>query len=786
MPATKRATMKIKKLPSAAVGYPRFKPGKARRSSPFALTSHTRARDALEFGLALEEPGFNIFVLGDERSGRMTATLDFLETVAANKQPQDDWVYLNNFRHTNQPIPLRLPAGQGRTFYNEMTQMIAHLQSALKTTFQSKEFQAQIKAKSDDAQSGITQQFAAIQEEAQACGLELARDDKGQITIKRQSPQDSKGEPEKPNNAEEHIAAIDQKLGEKMSLIAKDASEQQNALAAWINDFSRSLGDQVIAPHVDTLNRTYGDYAGFARWLTALRADLLDHLELFITNPSQNSGDATPPTSNETPERRYAVNLFVEQSEDDQSGAILEANPTYENLFGRIEYEQAGGQLQTDYKMLQAGSLHRANGGILVLRAEAIAADQHLWNALKGALRDGEIRIEEIHRANSVPVAGAPQPKPIPLDIKVIIVGAPQWYYSFFSSDPDFQTYFKIKADIDSDMPATPANVACYAALIDKIASDYGNVRLKPDARTLLLGEAARMASHREKLSARFEDIADILREALPADLGAKAHTLTRDAVADAINNKRHRNARIEERIQETISSGMVAVKTKGTATGQINALTVRDMGDHSFGAPARITARASVGRRGAINIERDVELGGPIQQKGMMVLQGYLAGRFAQDMPVSFDCSVTFEQSYGGVEGDSASMAELLAILSDLADAPLRQDLAITGSVDQFGNSQAIGGATQKIEGFYQTCLNQGGLSGTQGVIVPASNISRIVLRQDIAGAVTAKKFYIYAMRTVEEAAELFTGLPAKTLFKQVTAKLEQYDQILAERDIK
>jgi len=780
------ATTKIKKLPATAAGYPRFKPSKARHSSPFALTSHARARDALEFGLALEEPGFNIFILGDERSGRMTATLEFLETVAANQPAPDDWVYLNNFRHTNQPIPLRLPAAKGRRFYNDMTQLIAQLRSALKETFQGKDFQAQIKAKSDEAQSGITQQFAAIQEEAQAYGLELARDDQGQVTIKRQSPQDSGNEPEKSNDADEHIAAIGQKLGEKMSVIAKQAGEQQNALAAWINEFSRNLGDQVIAPHVDTLSQNYGDYAGFARWLTALRADLLDHLELFIAGAPQNSEGPASTASQETPERRYAVNLFVEQGEDEQSDVILEANPTYETLFGRIEYEQVGGQLQTDYRMLQAGSLHRANGGILVLRAEAIAADQQLWNALKGALRDGEIRIEEIHRTNTVPVAGAPQPKPIPLDVKVIIVGAPQWYYSFFSGDPNFQTYFKVKADIDSDMPATPANVACYAALINKIASEYGDVRIKPDALSLLLGEAARLAGHREKLSAHFEDIADIMREALPPDLSTGRHTLTRDAVAAAIDNKRCRNSRIEDRIQENISGGLVAITPTGTATGQINALTVRDQGDYSFGAPARITARASVGRRGAINIERDVELGGPIQQKGMMVLQGFLAGRFAQSMPVSFDCSVTFEQSYGGVEGDSASMAELLAILSDLAGVPLRQDLAITGSVDQFGKAQAIGGATQKIGGFYRTCVEHGRLTGTQGVIVPASNVLHIVLREEIAAVVTAKKFHLYAMRSVEEAAELLTGIPAKKLFELVMTKLVKYDQILNDSDRK
>ena len=814
------AATKIKKLSASAVGYPRFKRGKASKKtegkhgncSPFTLSSHERAREALMFGLSLDDSGFNIFVLGDESSGRMTSTLQFLESYVADKPKPDDWVYLNNFRHPNQPLPFRLPTGHGRNLYNDINRLITQLRPALKEAFQSDEFQSQIKMKSDQAQSGIAQQFAALQEEARTHDLELGRSPEGQMTIIRRpkpeqgskqdgdnkligTPQGTKqGTPPgtqtgtqpspSPEVSDEQLATIGQELSEKMASIAKEANKRQTEFAAWADEYSRNLGDQVIGPYLDTLNKTYGKYAGFSRWLTELRTDLLDHLKLFFAELSEAGEEGPSPLI--TPERRYAVNLFVEHDKSEHTNVVLEANPTYENLFGRIEYEQVDGHLLANYQSLQAGSLHRANGGILVVRAEALAADGHVWTALKRALRDRSIRIEEIHRAVGVPVAGSPQPEPIPLHVNVVIVGSPQWYYTFFSADPEFKAYFKIKADIDSDMEANPSNLHCYAYLIENIAATYGDIRIKTDALTLLLGEAARMAAHREKLSARYEVIADIVRESLPTNLGPNRYKVTREDVSKAFANRRRRNSRIEDRIQDVITEGLVNITTSGTAVGQINALTVRDTGDYVFGAPARITARASVGRRGAINIERDVELGGPIQQKGMMVLQGYLAGRFAQTMPVSFDCSVTFEQSYGGVEGDSASMAELLAILSDLADAPLRQDLAITGSVDQFGKAQAIGGAIQKIEGFYRVCVESGGLSGNQGVIVPFSNISQIILRDDIAKAVAKNKFHIYAMRTVEEAATLFTGLPAATLFKRVMTKLETYDKILAVRDIK
>ena len=519
-----------------------------------------------------------------------------------------------------------------------------------------------------------------------------------------------------------------------------------------------------------------------------MRNDVLENLHLF-------SAGEQPGIRRELPEDRYTVNLFVDHSDDPNPGVLLEANPTYENLFGRMEYRPAEGGLYTDFTMLRAGSVHRANGGILVIRADALARNPISWEFLKGALRDGESRIEELQRNGAVPLAGAPRPKPVPLDLKVVIVGAPRFYYAFFSIDPEYQTYFKVKADIDADMDTTPENIASYAALIRQIAQDHRKFDCDDAAVQRLIGMATRWASSREKLTARFEIVEDVVVEAVELAIKAGQESVTEAIVVQAIENRRRRNARIEDRMQESITDGQVMIATTGRTVGQVNGLTVRDLGDHAFGGPSRITARASAGRLGVINIERQVALGGPIQQKGVMVLQGFLSGRFARRFPLSFNCSITFEQNYGGVEGDSASMAEVLAILSDLSGIPLRQDIGITGSMNQRGDAQAIGGAHHKIEGFFRCCLEAGDLTGEQGVVVPRANEKNLILRDDVSDAVATEKFHIWSVETIEEAVELFMDMPvgeadadgrfpADTVYGRVQVELEAFDRALYERE--
>lgn len=780
--------MSARRLSAAAVTLPVLDAGSDTDGDVFKLSSHRRARAALEFGLNVTDPGFNIFVVGEDRSGRMTATMGFLKAFVENKPPPDDWIYLNNFRRPHRPRPLSLPAGVGRSFRDRMVLLVRQIREALSGAFSGEAYQSAVRAESEKLQQAIGVEIEALRAEARQHGLDIVQTREGATVV----PIDDSGKPANLDafspEEQDRLQEKAREVGGRLNEINRRAAGQQADLGERVMEITRGTADGVVDVHFDAVRNEFSGYAGVVRWLVELRNDVLENLHLF------GSGDPSEPRR-ELPEDRYAVNLFVDHSDDRNPGVLLEANPTYENLFGRIEYRPAEGSLETHFTMLRAGAVHRANGGILVLRADAIARNPVSWEFLKAALRDGEIRIEEMQRNNSIPLAGAPRPKPVPLDMQVVIVGAPRLYYAFFSIDPEFQTYFKVKADIDPDMEASAENVATYGGLIRKIARDHREYACEDEAVQHLLGMAARWAGNREKLTARFEIIEDVVTEAVELALDNGAKTVTAENVRQAIDARRRRNARVEDRMQEAISDGQVLIATTGRTVGQINGLTVRDLGDHAFGGPARITARASAGRHGVINIERQVALGGPIQQKGVLVLQGFLSGRFARRFPLSFDCSITFEQNYGGVEGDSASLAEILAILSDLSGIPLRQDIAITGSMNQRGDAQAIGGAHHKIEGYFRCCVEAGGLTGEQGAVVPHSNERNLVLREDVADAVADGRFHIWSVATVEEAAELFMDMPAgepdskgrypvDTIYGRVQAELEAFDRALYERE--
>jgi predicted ATP-dependent protease len=782
--------MTAKLLSAADISLPSYDVGFRAGGGIFSLSSHARAREALEFGLGVTDPGFNIFVVGEDRSGRMTATLSYLERHLDGRPPPNDWIYINNFRRQHRPRALPLPAGVGRQFRDRMASLVKQLREALTASLGGEDYQDKIRKEKELLQGAVKVGIDALRVEAQQSGLDIVQTQQGHMVAALGPDGKPAAIEDFPGSDQERLREAGRAINAKLAQINRRAIREQASLGARLSEIGRQTADDAISVCMDDVQAEFAEYRGLARWLVEMRADVLDNLDLFLpTKPKDGAPNRL------APEHNYAVNLFVDHSDDKSSSLVLEANPTYENLFGRIEYHPAEGGLVTDFTMIRAGSVHRANGGMLVLRAEALARNPTSWDFLKGALRDGEIRIEEPHRAGSVPLAGAPRPKAIALDIKVVIVGAPRWYYTFFSVDPDFQTYFKVKADIDADMESTPANLACYAALIRTIAHDHRQVSCDDAAVQRLLGMAARWAEHREKLTARFEILEDVVTEAAEIVHEQGGDVVTEEIVIQASEHRRRRNARVEDRMQRSISEGTVMIDTSGEAVGQINALTVRDLGDHAFGGPSRVTARASVGRLGVINVERHVALGGPIQQKGVMVLQGYLAGCFAKRFPLSFNCSITFEQNYGGVEGDSASLAELVAILSDLSGAPLRQDIAITGSVNQRGESQAIGGAHHKIEGFFRSCVEGDGLTGNQGVVIPAANEKNLILRDEVAAAVAEGTFHIWSAANIDDAVALYTGLEAgqpddnggyspNSVYGQVMARLAEYDAILFERE--
>ncbi|MGH6948160.1 MAG: Lon protease family protein [Kiloniellales bacterium] len=773
------------------LGLPRFEVGPSEEGDVFSLSSHVRAREALEFGLTIQEPGFNIFVLGEDRSGRMTSTLAFLETMAEKRPRQSDWIYLANFRHPDRPKPYRLPAGVGRRFRDRMALLVPRLREALTEAFGTEGYQTKVRSRDESHRREVGDRIEALRHEAQSIGLDIAKTHQGALVIAAPTDSGMTGLGELPAEQRDALGEAGETLVRRLNEINRWAQEQQGRLVAWLADLNRQVADQAVSALFEAVMAEFSAHGGLARWLTEAKNDAVESYYIFL--PSEQPEEET---EGGPPERRYAVNLLVDHGDDPHATVVLEANPTYDNLFGRLDYRQTGGLLTTDFTLIRAGSLHRANGGFLVLRAEALAQNTEVWKALKSVLRDREIRIESQHDSGgSGTVAGSPRPKPVPLAIKVVVVGAPRWYYAFFSADPDFQTYFKVKADIDSDMEATPHNLACYGALIQGMAARHGGRVCSPEALQYLLGVAARWAGRRERLTARFELIEDLLSEAIAVGHDNPEEPISAAAVAEALDNRRKRNARVEDRMQESISKGTVMIDTKGAVIGQVNALVVRDLGDHAFGAPVRITARNTLGRRGIINIERDTELGGPIQHKGVMVLQGFLGGHFARQTPLSFNCSITFEQSYGAVEGDSAMLAELLAVLSDLAQAPLRQDLAVTGSLNQRGQVQAVGGIHNKVEGFFRTCRDKGPLTGSQGVLIPAINAVDLVLRQEVIDAVAERRFHIYPVATVEAAIGLMTGLvagtadsggnyPRDSFYGRVMGEIDRFDRILLERE--
>jgi predicted ATP-dependent protease len=777
-----------RELTAVEVALPHFDVTPAPRAQAFDLSSHALAREALSFGLNAPGTDYNVYVLGPDRSGRMTATREFVEAWAMRRPVGDDWIYVFDFDAPATPRPIRLPAGAGRQLQQTVQELLPALARELASAFSSEAYQRQVQSLKSGGESALQARMQALDESAQKAGLTILPTPQGAMiaAIGRD------GTPV-PLNAvapteRRELEERGRELMEAMAEINRDAARFQRQLFETVRALNRDVAARAVEGLLSGLSERFGALHGLGEWLKRFREDVIDHHEMFVAAEAGTSEPRAPRL-----EGRYGVNVLVDRSRETHPAVVCEHNPTYENLFGFIEYRQLpGGGLDTDVTLIRPGALHRANGGVLILRAEPLVADPVLWTYLKGALRDAEVRIEEFYRAGSPPLAGAPKPVPVPLDINVVIVGAPQWYYAFFALDPDFQVYFKVKAEIEPTADATPANLAVYGGLIHAVARLHG-VELGGDATARLLGMAARWAEHRTRLTSRFEVVADVLIEAAKQNPG---ETLTAEHVRRAVDTRRDRNGQIEARVQRAIGDGMILIETRGHEVGQINGLTVQFLGDHTFGAPARITARSSVGRRGVINIERLVAMSGPIAQKGSMVLQGLLMRRFAHRFPLSFDCSVTFEQMYSGIEGDSATMAEYIAIVSELADVPLRQDLAITGSINQLGDAQVIGGVHHKVEGFFRACLSTGGHSGTQGVILPTANAVNLVLRDEVSDAVGAGQFHLYTVDRVEEAIALFTGMaagemdargtyPDDTVYGRVQAKLARFDATLRERGI-
>lgn len=746
----------MRALHAAEITIPRHR-WEAGGEDAFALSSHARARAALDLALSIHAPGFNVYVLGEERTGRMSATVAYLSAICTKERSKRcDWIYLQNFREKRQPLAFGLKVGDGARFADALRRYVGRLRTMLIAALESESHRERVGHLYRAVDEQVRDKQAALARAAEAAGFTLEESAEGV----RLAPAGGDGA--------ERERARDRLSGE-LDQLEREAGRLRAAADAEALALDRQTLAGLIEGEVADFAAPFESYPALSEWIDGLTEEMIRDVRNL----------ARPLANEERLPVKYSTNLLVDHSRDDEC-VILEPNPTYENLFGFIEYRRVEGVSETDLLLIRPGALHRANGSVLVLRAEALAKDETVWTYLKAALRDRAIRIEEPHRTGGMPLVGTPKPSPIPLDAKIVIVGSPDTYYRFFCVDPDFKTYFKIKADIDPDMPAIAANLDILGSLFDRMAARQG-VLCTPDAISLLLGLSSRAAMRRDALSSRFELIEDLLHEA--GRLVPPGARLGPDAVMSAWQARYRREARGEERFRLSVRRRHVAITTSGAVVGQINALTVRDLGDSHFGRPSRVTARASVGHRGVINIERITELGGRTQQKGALVAEGYLRGTFARRHPISFDCSITFEQSYGNIEGDSASVAELVAIISALSGLPVRQELAVTGSFNQLGEAQAVGDVIEKVEGFFRATAHERADGVRHGVVLPMANVADLVLEDEVGAGVADGSFSIWAVERVEEAVELFLGSPALEVYDRVAATLKGFDDLIRDR---
>lgn len=778
--------MAVKKLKYKDVCIPQFKfdskvSKSADQMTPLDLSSHRRAKNALEFGVRMRQPEFNVFVIGDDRTGRMTATRTFLEEYYQQFPPPPDWVYLNNFKRMHKPLPFQLGSGQGVVLKQYMRHFVMKLSKLIPEILESSTLAGKIQHEQDLMETEVEDQIEKIRQYALSKGLDIRNSDEGTIIVMVEEEGKEKDFDSLPEDEKKSIEKAYEKIREDLHNITLETQQKNTVLSDKVDNFRKDMVDDRISSLLDRVKKKFSDIVGFRPWVNQLRSDILENLVLFERHHHEKGDDDMLQHLHE----RYGVNLVVDHSDDLHPRVVLEPNPTYENLFGKIKYRPSETGLETNFTMIRAGALHRANGGTLVLRAEAIVQEPQVWEYLKSALRDQEIRTEELHRTNSLPLTDAPEPFAIPMDIQIVIIGAPRWFYGFFFHDPDFKTYFKVRADIDPDMPTTKDNINAYAQMIIQAAKRCTGLECDKDAVQALIGASSRWVSSRKKLSAQYEMVQDILIESATHSRSRGGSSISKEDVKETFLHRYERNAWLEERTHESIKEALVDIDVKGKVIGQVNGLTVLPLGFHSFGMPTRVTARTYMGNEGVLNIERSTEMGGPIQQKGALIVESFLKGVFGQTFPVSFSGAITFEQNYGEIDGDSASLAEVCALLSSLSGIPIRQDIAITGSMNQLGRAQAIGGAIEKIEGFYKACEHHG-LTGKQGVIIPKSNESSIAVRNRVARSVEKGEFHIWSVESVEEAVELLTDVPAgtptdrskkETIYGAAFKKLKKFD---------
>jgi lon-related putative ATP-dependent protease len=732
-----------------------------------AIIGQERAVRALRFGLGIKEKGFNIYVSGLPGTGRTTTITRFLEEIANQDPIPSDWCYVNNFRDNYHPRVIQLPAGKAEEFRSDMNNLINMVKQDLLRLFESEDFATrrdQLAGKFQDQKEAVLNQ---LNEHALQEGFTIQPTSMGLATIPLEDNKPMSEERLMGLNPKEKEALLkkQQELQTVMEAALRQARQIDKLAQEALHKDDTDVVRNTVLHFFESLNSKYKDQTEVITHLEQVLGNILDHLEDFQPKTEDRSSAPGMPSQVKEPvEKRYQVNIVTDNSSQKGAPVILEPNPSYNNLFGRIEQEARFGTLVTDFTLIRGGSLHQANGGYIVLPVNDLIRNPLAWDSLKRALTNDVIEIEDVSEKLSFATTKSLKPQPIPLNIKVILVGKPDIYQALLSYDEHFIELFKVKADFDSQMPRNMENTLNYSRFVSHLCEVEELRHLDSKALARIVEHGSRLADDQEKLSTRFGEISDVVREAnyyAQLDGSDQIHV---EQIRKAIDEHFYRSSLYQGRIIEMIERGVIKIDITGEQVGQVNGLSVLEMGDVMFGQPNRITASIGLGRSGLMDIEREAELGGPTHSKGVMILGGFLAEKFSQDKPLSLSARLVFEQSYSGVDGDSASSTELYAILSALSGLPIRQAIAVTGSVNQKGTVQAIGGVNQKIEGYFLVCKSIG-LTGDQGVLIPESNLSNLMLKEEVLEAARAGKFHIWPVSSIEDGIEVLTGVPAGKL---------------------
>lgn len=725
-----------------------------------------RGIKALEFGLNVSVKGYNLYLEGPAGVGKTMYTKNYLDVIAKKQKKPTDWCYIYNFENSNEPIAVSLPAGQGKVFKEDMEAFIKDIQVDIKRTFDNDDFEKEKKLIKQEFEDKRNTLLENLNKKTMTQGFSVKATQSGVYmmpvidgrTIEEQEFE--KLDEHIKQQFEEKSATVQEQVFEVLNEIKLIEKESDKKIEEW----QSNVALLTINVHISSLKSKYKKHKKITTFLDNIKSDILRNIPLFLVdeNANQKNQNSRPqPETTVKPWLNYRVNLFIDNSHLEGAPVIMDSNYSYHNMFGKLEYENQYGMLKTDYTMLKPGLLHKANGGYIMLQAKDLVSNSICYEALKKALTVKELIIENTIDQRSSMVMVSLKPEPIPLDVKVLVVGSSSIYHTLLAVDPDFKKLFKVKVEFEEDAPRTNDNITRLAKFVHSYCSKEEILELDPEAMAKVVEFTSRLAGDQEKLSTKFNEIGEIVGEAATWAKLAKKKIVTKDFIQKALDERIERVKKYDAKYLEMIKDNTLLINTDGFQVGEINGLTVMTVGDYTFGKPAKITVNTYMGKSEIINIEREVEMSGSTHSKGVLILSGYIGEQFAQEMPLSLTASICFEQLYGGVDGDSASSTEAYALLSSLSGIPINQSIAVTGSVNQKGMIQPIGGVNEKIEGFFQICKMRG-LNGKHGVIIPIQNVKNLNLSDEVVEAVKSGDFHVYAVNTIDEGIEILTGVPA------------------------